>query len=185
VKRWFPWITGAAIAAGLVWAFFYLKELHPLGSLGAQLDKDHLAGVVIRLKNARLVGRSGGKKIWTFEARTIDVSRDRRLATFKGVTRGSLLQNGRRIASLSAGEVIYNTFTQNVAVPGSAEIALTDGPSFKVRDAYWDAGKSRLVCQGGVDATLAGSALHGERMTVDVEKKELTIHKVSGRIRLE
>ncbi|HUV05780.1 MAG TPA: hypothetical protein VMX94_11815 [Armatimonadota bacterium] len=179
MKRWFPWITAAAIAVGLVWAFIYL------GTRGPRLDEDHLAGVAIRLKNAKLVGRSGGKKVWAFEARTIDVSRDRRTATFKGVTRGCLLQDGKQIASLSAGKVIYNTFTQNVAVPGSAEVVLTDGPSFKVRDAYWDARKSRLFCRGGVDAALAGSTLHGERMTVDVGKKELTIYKVNGQIRLE
>jgi len=179
VKRWLPWITAAAIAVGLVWAFSYL------GTRGPRLDQDHLAGVAIRLKNAKLVGRSAGKKIWAFEVRTIDVSGDRRLAVFRGITRGSLLQDGRRIASLSAGKVIYNTFTQNVAVPGSAEVVLTDGPSFTVRDAYWDARESRLFCRGGVDATLAGSTLHGERMTVDIEKKELTIHNVNGQIKLE
>jgi len=108
-----PWITAAAIAVGLVWAFSYL------GTRGPRLDQDHLAGVAIRLKNAKLVGRSAGKKIWAFEARTIDVSRDRRLAVFRGITRGSLLQDGRRIASLSAGRSSTTRSRRTSRFPGA------------------------------------------------------------------
>jgi hypothetical protein len=172
------------IVAGLVWAFFYLKDAHPLGALGSRLGRDELENVSIRFKDARLVGRSEGRTVWSFQARTIDLSRDRRLATFKGVTRGTLLADGRPIASLSAGKVVYNTYTRNVSAPGSAEFQLTDGPSFRVRDVYWNAAKSKLVCRG-VDMELAGSTLHGERMTADLDRKELTIGKVNGTIKLE
>jgi len=185
VKRWFPWITGAVIVGGLVWSFFYLKDLHPLGSLGTKLDRDHLAGVAIRFKNAKLVGRSEGKKVWTFEARTIDVSKDRRTATFRGVTRGSMLQNDEEIASLAADKVVYNTFTRDVEAPGSAELSLKNGPSFRIRKAFWNARQSKLICEGGVDVALDGSTMHGERMTADLVKKELVVEKVKGQIRLE
>lgn len=185
MKRWLPWITGAVTAAGLIWSFFYLKDVHPLGRLGAKLEGNHLAGIAIRLKDATLIGRSDGEKVWTFEAETIEVSRDRRLATFRNVTRGSLLQDGKQIASLAANKVVYNTITRNLAVPGGAEFKVEGGPSFSVRDVLWNARKSALLCKNGVDMELAGSTLHGERMTADLAQKELVITKVKGRIRLD
>lgn len=185
MKRWVPWITAVAVAALLGWSFFYLKEIHPLGSLGAKLDGDSLAGVAIRFKNATLVGRANGQKVWSFEAKTIDVSKDRRTATFRGIARGELLQDGKKVASLSAEEVFYNTFSRNVKVPGGARFELVEGPVFQVRDVQWNASQSRLTCSGGVTATLAGSELHGEKMMADLRAKELVIEKVSGVLRLE
>lgn len=185
MKRWLPWVTGAVVLGGLVWSFLYLKDLHPLGPLGSKLDRGTLEGVSIRFKDATLVGRSDGQKVWTFHARTIDLSKDRRHAAFTGVTRGSLMRDGRQIASLSADKAVYSTLTRNVAVPGGAEFKLEEGPSFKVRNVLWDAKKSTLLCREGVEIELAGSTLHGERMTVDLDKKELTIEKVKGEIRLD
>lgn len=171
--------------AGLAWMFLYLKDMHPLGSLGAKLDNDQLSGLAIRFNNAKLVGRSEGEKVWELEAKSIELSRDRRLTTFKGVARGSLIQDGEKIASISADEVTYNTFTRNVMAPGVAELKLEKGPSFKVHKIYWNAKKSKLYCEDGVEAVLDGSTIQGDRMIADLENKELEIHKVRGSIRLD
>ena len=185
MKRWVPWVTGAVIIGGLIWTFFYLKDVHPLGALGSKLQTDRMAGVGIRFDRAQLVGRSNGKKVWVIEARTIDISKDRRKATFRGLSRGSLLQNDKRIASISADHVVYNMFTQDVASPGPAELKLENGPSLKVRKVFWNARDSKLFCEGGVDAVFGASTMHGERMTADLEKKEITASKVSGTIKVE
>ena len=185
MRRWFPWITGIVVLGGIIWTFFALKDMHPLGSRGTKLGRDHLAGVAIRFKDAKLIGRSQGKKVWALQAGTIDISKDRRLATFRGGTKGSLLQDGKQVASISASETVYNTYTRNIMTPGYAELKLENGPSFKVRNVYWNSEKSRLLCQGGIDAVLGGSTMHGERMTADLQAKELTVHKVTGKIRIE
>ena len=184
MRRWIPWITSIVVIGGMVWTFFYLKDMHPLGKRGTKLGKDHLAGVAIRFKNAKLIGRSQGKKVWALQADTIDISKDRRLATFRGTTKGSLLQDGKKIAGISASETIYNTYTRNVMTPGYAELTLENGPSFRVRNVYWNAARSKLLCHGGIDAVLDGSTMHGESMTADLQTKELTIHKVTGKIRI-
>ena len=184
MRRWIPWITGIVVLGGIAWTFFYLKDVHPLGSRGTKLTSDHLAGVVIRFKGARLIGRSQGKKVWDLHADTIDISKDRRFATFRGVTKGSLLQDGKKVAGISASETVYNTLTRNVVTPGYAELRLVNGPSFKVRDIYWNAEKSKLLCRKGIDAMLEGNTLHGESMTADLNTKELTVHKVTGKIRI-
>ena len=185
MKRWVPWATVAVIIGGLIWTFFYLKDVHPLGALGPKLQTDRMAGVGIRFDRAQLVGRSNGKKVWVIEARTIDISKDRRKATFRGLSRGSLLQNDKRIASISADEVVYNMFTQNVASPGTAELKLENGPALKVHKVFWNAQSSRLFCEGGVDAVFGASTMHGERMIADLQKKEITASKVSGTIKVE
>lgn len=185
MKRWLPWISGAVILAGMVWSFVYLKDIYPIGSHGSKLGRDSLEGISIRFKNATLVGRSEGKKVWTFKARIIDVSKDRRLAIFRDVAKGILLQDGKEIASLSSKKVAYNTITNNVSAPLGAEFVLKGGPTFKVHDVFWSAQKSKLLCQKGIDMELAGSTLHGENMTADLNKKELVIGKVNGKIKLD
>ena len=185
MKRWVPWITGIVVIGGMIWTFFYLKDMHPLGSRGTKLGKDHLAGVGIRFKDAKLIGRSQGKKVWALQAGIIDISKDRRLATFRGETKGSLLQDGKKVAGFSASETVYNTFTRNIMTPGYAELKLENGPSFKVHKIYWNSEKSKLVCQEGIEAVLEGSTMHGERMTADLRTKELTVEKVTGKIRIE
>jgi len=169
----------------MIWTFFYLKDIHPLGSTGTKVKKDHLAGVGIRFKGAKLIGRSQGKKVWALEAGTIDISKNRMLATFRGETTGSLLQDGKKVAGIRASETTYNTYTRNIVTPGFAELTLVNGPTFKVHQVYWNSEKSKLLCQGGIDAELDGSTMHGERMTADLQTKELTIQKVSGKIRID
>lgn len=185
VKRWIPWIIGVVIAGGVAWTFFYLKDLHPLGALEPKFDKDRLAGFSIRFKNAELVGRTGGKKVWVLDARTVELSRDRMTATFSGVDRGYMLKDGERFAALSADRVIYNTINRNVIIPESAQLKLTSGPAFKVRNVLWNGWESKLICQGGVDVEIGGSTVHGEQMTADLRNKELIMKKVSGRFNVE
>ena len=184
MKRWLPWITGAAVSAVLILSFVYFKDLHPLGMLSARLSAEHMEGVAIRFQDAKLIGRAGGDKTWTFQAKTIDLSKDRRFATFEGISQGALMDGDERIALISAEKVIYNVITRDLNVPDAAEIELEDGLYFKVRDVFWNAGTSELVCKRGVEATFNGNTLQGERMTANLEMKELTIHKVQGQIRI-
>jgi len=184
MKRWIPWITGFAIVGALLWSFVYLKKLHPLGSLETNLGKNNMNNYAIQFVDSKLVGRANGQKAWQFNAATVDLNKDRRTAVFKDIRKGSLLQNGKEIASLSAKEVAYNTITRNLTVPGEAQISMTGGPTIRVRNASWFSNESRLVCTGGIDASLAGSTMQGEGMTADLAKKELTITKVKGIIKL-
>ena len=174
----------AGVIGGLVWSFMYLKDIHPLGSLASRLGRDKMPGVAIRFEGAQLVGRSGGRPVWLIKAKTIDLSKDRRKATFRGLTNGELLQDGKKIASISAPEVVYNVITQDVAAPSAAKLSITNGPSFTVRKVFWNARTSRLFCEE-VDAKLGANTMHGKRMTADLEKKEINASQVSGTIRLE
>lgn len=159
--------------------------MHPLGSLAARLDQGGMQDISMRLMGVDLIGKSGGRILWRFKADTIEVSRDRQKAVFRKNIRGSLIDKGKQTASIKADEIIYGVYTHNVLAPGSAQISIENGPSLTARNLYWNGYKSKLVCIGGVDANLAGSALHGERMSVDITKKEILVTKVHGVFRLD
>ncbi len=180
MRRWIPWITGILVVGALGCAFLFLKKVHPLGAFALNLGKNRNDAIGISFKNATLVGRSEGKKVWQIKAKTIDISKDRQLATFSGLTQGALLQNDKKVASISADRVIYNTFSRDVATPGTAELNIVNGPSLKVHKVYWNGRKSRLFCAGGVDAQIGKSTMHGQQLTADMDKKEITATKVKG-----
>ncbi len=184
MQKWWPWITGLVVIGGIVWTFFYMKDVHPLGAQGTNLGKNRTESVGIEFKGATLVGRSEGKKIWEINSETVEMSKDRRLATFRGKTSGVLLQNGRKVAAISASEATYNTFTRNVSAPKTTELTLVDGPTFKVHNIWWNSHTSRLYCQSA-DALLDGGTMHAEKLTADLNKKELTASKVKGLIKIK
>lgn len=183
-RKYIYWAASVLLIAGIVASFYYMKEEHPLGSLGTGLEEGSAPDLAISLRNTKLVGRSQCSEIWRFEAQRIDLSRDRRVATFSDISRGVLLQDGREIALLSAGRAVYDTLTQDVNVPGSAEISIRNGPVFKAHNIRWSAGDSRIICQEGIKATFNGSTLLGDSLVADLNHKEIVITNVRGRIRL-
>ena len=184
MKRWLPFLTAIVLVAGLAWSFTYLRALHPFGSAVTDLDDEPLQNVGLRFEGATLVGWADHQKAWQIHAKAVEVSRDRRLATFRGVKDSYLMRNGDPVASITADEVVYNMFTRNVSVPGAVQLKVKDGPLLDTRNIFWDSAKSRLACLGGVTATVDGSTFEGEKMVADLDKKEMTITKVRGTIRV-
>lgn len=184
MKRWLPYITGLVLVAGIVWSFAYMRALHPFGRAVTDLGDEPLQDVGLVFDGATLVGWSEHHRIWKIHAKTVEVGRDRRRATFRHVTEGSLIKDDKPIVNMKAEKVVYNTITRNAFVPGLAVLAVKDGPSFKTKSIYWNAAASRLACGGGVSAEFDGNTFHGDKMVADLGKKELTISKVYGTIRL-
>lgn len=184
-RRWIPLISAIVILGGIVWSFSFLRDIHPLGSLAARLDQHGMQDISMRFRGVHLIGKSRGKMLWQFKADTIEVNRNRQKAVFRKNIQGTLIDNGRQAASIMADEIIYGVYTHNVMAPGSARISIQDGPSVTARNLYWNGYKSKLVCSGGVDANLGGSVLHGDRMSVDMNSREIYVNKVNGVIRLE
>lgn len=185
MKRWLLRIVGILAFTGLLWAFYYLRALNPLGALNKHLGADSMPALAIRFKDAKLVGWSGGKRSWTFQAKQIDVNKNRTQAVFSGGIDGEMLKNGRRVARVKAMEVVYNIFSNDLAVPGTAEFILDKGPYVKASNIFWHAQSSSLACMGGVDAVMDLGTVHGSNLTLDLVKKEITLSKVNGIIKVE
>lgn len=184
MRRWIPWATGAILILALMWAFVYLQTTHPFGSLETKLTQDELPGIGIELVGVKFIGRQNGNKAWTLNTDLVDVSRDRRYVTFRGATDGAILKGENKVVSVSARKIVYNTITRNLTIPGAARLKVNDGPCLTAKNIQWDAHNSRLVCSGGIQARFDGSTMEGENMVADLSKKEITMRKVRGVIRL-
>jgi hypothetical protein len=182
VKRFRIWATGLVLTAALVWSFTFLKDLHPLGSLNGRWGNGPLSEIGISFRNVTFVGRSRGQKVWEFKARSIEMGKDRRLATFTDVAQGHLLRDGAPIATLSSSKVVYNTITQDVSVPGKANLEIQDGLSLNVHNMYWQWMKSIMYCKGGVYAKIRNNTFHADRMVLDLKNKEISLQNVSGQL---
>jgi len=180
MKWWIGLITGIVIIVSLAWVFC----MHPFSSLGVRLGGGGSQDFAIRFKNARLIGWSGGKRIWALNAGDINISRDRRLAIFSGTARGSLLMNGKPAADLCARKVFYNMSTGNVLVPEGASLTVKKGPTLKVKSVLWDGEKSVLLCKQGVSGSIAGGKFKADRVEADIANKEVRASKVTGSITL-
>jgi len=177
-------MTAAVLIAGLVWSFMYLRALHPFGSAVTDLGDERLQNVGLRFDRATLVGWSEHSKVWQIHARAVEVSRDRRLATFRGVTDSYLMNKGDKVASMTADEVVYNTTTRNVSLPGPAELRVKGGPLLRTKSLFWDSARSVLTCLSGVTAEMDSGSFQGDKMVADLGKKELTVTRVRGVIRI-
>ncbi len=183
MKRWISTFTVLIIIAGIIWSFEYLRDMHP-GAYSAKLDQSGMENISMRFKGIRLIGKSQGKKLWVFTADSIDISRDRQNALFSGRINGSILKNEEPAVGISASELLYGIYTRNIRIPGDAVIKVTDGPTLNAKDISWDNANSKLMCSGGINASIAGSTLHGKTMTADLNAKTILITKVKGVIRI-
>lgn len=184
MKRWIPWITGLIIIGGTAWSFLYLRDMHPFGSLAPKLDKSGMDSIAMRFKGVHLIGKSNGKKTWSFKAGTIDVSKNRQMAVFNKSIKGSMIQNDKKVISLSSEKVVYNLYTQSVNVPGKTKLQIEDGPQITAGNLHWNAHDSKITCKKGISAAIAGSTLHGESLEADLRNKEVKIAKIKGQILL-
>jgi hypothetical protein len=180
MKRWIGLSTGIVVLCTLAWVLYG----HPFGSLGVRLNDGPGRDFAIRFKKARLFGWSGGKRVWALEAGDISIGRDRRIATFSGTARGTLLMDGKPAANIYARKVFYNMFTGNVLVPEGARLSVKKGPTLKVKSVLWDGEKSVLFCKQGVSGSLAGGKFKADRVEADIANKEVRASKVAGSITL-
>lgn len=177
-------LTVVIVVAGLLWSFAYLRALHPFGSAVTDLGDERLENVGLVFDRATLIGWSDHSKAWQIHARAVEVSRDRRFATFREVTDSYLMSKGERLASISASKAVYNTLSRDVSLPGDVKLSVKDGPQLTTRNVSWNATRSKLACSGGVTATMDGSSFRGDSMEADLGNKELTVTRVRGVIRI-
>ncbi|HEY3298257.1 MAG TPA: hypothetical protein VGK34_06325 [Armatimonadota bacterium] len=184
MKRWLLRIGVAVAFAVLVWGFMYLRALDPLSALRHQYS-DATPELSIRFKDAKLVAWSDGRRAWKLDSKFIDVSKDRVRATFDGGIKGEMLRNDEKVGDIKADKVVYNMYTRDLYVPGTASVNVLNGPSIKGRRIFWNAHTMRLACEDGVDALLDPGTVHGAKMSMDIAKKEITIQKANGTIKVE
>ncbi len=151
------------------------SEQGPLAafSSGGQMDETQQIG--LEADDVQVVGHSAGAVRWRMAAKTVTLSRDRRMISVQGIRRGALYgTNNRPSVSLTADAAQYTTPFGMVGISGLGSLRM-DGnvkasvlsaahPSIQTQSLVWDASSNALSCPLPVTAVLpklrvtAGSA---------------------------
>ncbi|MDO8586269.1 MAG: LPS export ABC transporter periplasmic protein LptC [Armatimonadota bacterium] len=172
-------LAGPAIAVAMVAliaaSFIWLKEYRPFGRVE---QVPSLPNVGLRLEGAELAGRSHGKKAWRFKARLVEVSRDRANTTFTDITSGTVYDNEKPVARLSARRLTYNSFTKDIAAQG--RIALSANKlSVRTDLLTWSAMQRKLTCPNRVIMDMGAGKGSAESLTADLANDEMIMKKVN------
>ena len=110
---------------------------------------------MIEAENVRsIVVREGGRKVWEFAARRIEIDANQTYATAQNVTRGVLYGNGAPLWKLTARNVRLNQQTRDVDAGGGVHAQGPNGLNIATRRARWTHRATRLNCPEAVTATL-------------------------------
>ena len=183
MKRLLLRLGGLALIIGAIWVS--LRSVNPVEALKSEVAKNGLPGLAIQFNDAKLVGWSAGKRVWQIDSKKIDIENNRQRAIFEGDARGELMSGDRKIASIHTDKAIFNLASKDLFVPGIADVSIPNGPSLRAGKVYFNSAASKLVCEGGMDASLGAGTVHGQKMTIDLINKDVTISKVVGKVRLE
>ena len=131
--------------------------------------------IVLSLRDVEISGRNNGKKFWSFNAETVDVTRGRIVTTVAGIHDGRLYDEGKLVAKVAAGRAVYNTINGNVEVSKGVKVQSTTGFRASADRAIWTRGTSQLVCPGKVVFASGDSNLVGKNLVGDVRQNEVRL----------
>ena len=158
-------LFGLVVAALAAVSLKYFSQYQPLSALANGGVLSGAGQFALEADTVKVVGRSGGKKRWTLSARTVTLSRDRRIISAANIRQGILYaQSGKPSILVSADRANYQTPFGAIG-PGSAGTLLVSGhvsarvlsadhPALSTELVRWDSLTSTLTCPQSVNATL-------------------------------
>ena len=165
---------GVAFAVLLVLSQSYFARYQPLTALSGGLT-GATGQIALEADDVQVIGHDAGKVRWRMAARTVTLSRDRRVITITGIHRGDLYAaDGHPAAALTASQAIYETPFGMVGLGSAGYLRVTGRveahvlsaahPDLSTEQLVWNSQSNALSCPGSVTAALpklsvtAGSA---------------------------
>ena len=156
--------VGILFAALALVSLRYFSKYQPLTALTGGLTGPG-PQIALEADDVQVVGRSAGKVRWRMAARTVTLSRDRRVLTVRQIRRGALYAaDGRPSVLLTAQQASYTTpfgllglsGVGALRVSGSvrAQVQSPEHPSLRTEQIVWDSVSNQLSCPTSVTATL-------------------------------
>lgn len=134
--------------------------------------------IILSLKNVEVVGRSDGKKAWSFKAKQADVARGRYRTELTSISEGKLFDiDEKHVATVTAGKAVYDSSTENVEATDGVKVVSVQGYTAQAEQARWSSFMKQLFCPGTVKFTANGSELIGQNLVADIDDQEVTIEK--------
>ncbi|MEN6372654.1 MAG: LPS export ABC transporter periplasmic protein LptC [Armatimonadota bacterium] len=162
------------ITAGLIVMLAFLWKYSPYQTTNKIVGNPR---IILSLKNVEVIGRSGGKKIWSFEAKRANVSRGRFMTELIGIYDGRLFSDGKQVVSLNAGRAVYDSSTGDVEVTGGVRVVSVQGYTAQTEQARWSNYMKELRCPGKVSLATNGSVLVGRDLVANIDNQEIRMDK--------
>jgi len=177
---------GPAIAAGLLLlilaSLVWLKEYQPFPRVDELSVPPKIA---LRLDDAEIAGRSDGRLLWRFKARTVEISRDRVYTTFTGISRGTVYGDGKPALRLSGHKALYNSFTRDIQGSGGIRAHAPSGLGLRTDRFSWNAYQQKLFCPARVTIVTKAGKGSAERLYADLRTDEVILENARMRIPVE
>lgn len=135
--------------------------------------------VVLSLNGVEAVGRSEGRKVWSFEAKRADVSWGNTRTELEQIYNGVIFDDGTPAADLEAGKAIFDSTTNDLIIVNGVKITSREGYVAETDQALWSGTSKMLRCPGEVKITTDESELVGSSLVADMRNREITIENAS------
>ena len=199
----------AATAAGGLW--LTARRIAPRQAPSSPVSPD----VEVKFERITVRGRAHGDRRWELEARTVELTKDRRLARLQGLRRATLYADGQPQLYARAEWAQLESPAGDIQLGGGVELTSPRGLVLRARSLRWHAEQERLdsagpvemevgeamvtaprayylaagekmICGDGVEIRQQDSYLSGDKLTADLAAETLDIEGgVRMRLRVE
>lgn len=138
-------------------------------------EKKERKSISLEVKGITLVGRSKGKKQWEIRAENIQLSRDKNLTTFSGISKGVFFKDGKEVLNFKADAGKYNSVNNNLEIWGNIQIISSEGVNLFCDKLSWKGGCEKLFTDSGVKLNFDNNFLEGKVLIADVKMQTIEI----------
>ena len=174
-----------AIAAGVILLLSVVAFKRYLPYVGDRLTLKEPPAVVLAMEDVYLVGMSKKEKLWSLNAKKVEVSRDRSIATLTHITDGKIFDEGEVALKVKAGGAVYDDRREDLELSRGVAIEGREGDKVAAEGVSWNSSTSVLRSAGPVRFERASTKVAADDLEVDLKKKEMTMHNVRLTVDIE
>ncbi|MGC8862347.1 MAG: LPS export ABC transporter periplasmic protein LptC [Armatimonadota bacterium] len=141
--------------------------------------------VVMTIEDARIIGVSGGVKLWSVRAKNVELAQNRLVVTLDNVTDGSVFDKGNSILSIRAGRITYNIAARDMQLSKGVTIAGSRGQRITAAGAVWNSYTGILRSTTHVAFESPLGRMKAEELVVNVRNRRLQMSNVVGSANIE
>lgn len=143
---------------------------------GAMVNRQ--PAIVLQMRNAHFVGINRGAKIWSLDAKTVEIGQNRHITTLDGIKNGKIFDAGKMALKVEAGRAIYNSAGGNLTLDKGIRLNDADDQQVTAQGAHWNSITSTLHSKGRVLYHSSWGKASSDRLQVDMKNKEMTMWNV-------
>jgi hypothetical protein len=132
---------------------------------------------LLSLSDVEIVGRARGQRAWSFKAKEADVTQGRVATSFRSIRDGKLYDDGKLMATVSAGKAVFISGIGDVDVTNGVKLVSKQGYSAQTDSARWSGYFKRLTCPGKVVFRSKEGSLVGQNLVADLKSPEVSLDK--------